>query len=255
MSDSITVSVDLTEFTKALRDYAAVSRLTVAEAVNKKARDFCFNAAEHTKVTEIGGSAFGKGVKVISGTDEKLFHALASAKPGGLGSANFKDAAQKAQARIGKRLGAGPFVRGNSNAKAAAAISQLRFRASRYSQALWYKLVDQLREQTAQAQGGKKGPAKKKKIKNVTANAATETKTFDKPRAILKIEGVEQDHVTEILQRAADAGMRETIADMREYISRKLSGVAEAHSGRKKRSRAIPGAKRGRRPGAKNKSK
>jgi hypothetical protein len=239
MANSVSVTVDLTEFTKALKEYAAVSRRTVSESVNKKARDFCFNAAEHTDVSAENG---------IRDVGYSLFHALAAAKPGGKGSSDFKDAAEKAQERISARFGKGPFPKGSKNRQAANAIQRLRLRARRYSQALWYKLVDQLRSQTSEAKGGKRGPAKKSKIKNTTAKAAIQSGKFDRPQAVLEIVGVETEHVQRVLQEAANLGMRDTILDMRDYINLKLGKVAGDYSGRKARSRAT-GAPRGRRPG------
>ena len=237
---AIRVTVDLSEFNKALREYVDVSRLTISEAVNKKARDFCFNAAEHTDVSADGG---------IRDVDPSLFNALAAAKLGGKGSSDFKSAAETAQERIAARFGQGPFPRGKGNRKAANAIQRLRFRARRYSQALWYKLVDQLRSQTAEANGGKRGPSKKNKIKNTNANAATQSGRFDKPKAVLDIVGVEDTHVQKVLQKAANMGMRDTILDMRDYINLKLGKVAGDYSGRRARSRAT-GAPRGRRKGS-----
>lgn len=238
MAKDIQITVDLTEFNRALKEYTAVSKLTISEAVNKKARDFCFNAAEHAGIAADGA---------IKSVDQGLFHALAAAGPGSKGSGAFKRAAEAAQERIKARFGAGPFPRGKGNAKAANAIQRLRLRATRYSRALWFKLVDQLRSQTSEAKGGKKGPAKKNKIKNTTAKAAIESGKFDRPQAVLEIAGVEQRHVQRVLQNAADAGMRDTILDMRDYIDRKLGKVAGDYSGRKARSRAT-GAPRGRRP-------
>lgn len=237
MADKVTIQVDLTEFNQAMREYVAASKMTVAEAVNKKAADLCFYAADNTDVAP---------QQRMRALPMGLFHALAAAKPGGKGSANFHAAAEAAQERISKKLGSGPFVKGKKNEQAARAIKNLRVRASNYSRAIWYKLAAQIKAQTSAEIKGKRGPAKQNKIKNTSAKAAQESGFTDKPYAVLDITGITEDHSRDVMEKALRRAIPELVADMRTYINRKLSGIASDYSGKGKRSRST-GAPRGRR--------
>ena len=220
MADQIKVTVDLTEFNTAIKEYIFHSKMEISEAVNKKAGDIALFAAKRAKKATRGSYP-----PLSSG----LYNALVAADPK-KSSGPFAKAAEEAQHRIRKKF-SGPIPRGKRNAKAAAYLFSRRSQSAGYSKALFVKLANDLGKAVTGVRVSKK---KQASIDNATGKKAKVSGTFDKPFAVLEIKGVEQDHANNEIEPALQAGVNDAVKDMGKYINRKLRELARKHSGRRR---------------------
>jgi len=202
-NDSVRIRVDTGELERALRDYMAYTSKTLPEAVEKIATDVNFQAFRLCRRTiwkPTNWSEFGGG----QGVDPAFFHALATGKTK-FGVTKF-----------------GAAVKGKGNDKIAEKIFNARTRATNYSAAIFLKLASDL--------GAKiRSRAKAMKIKHAKAKRAH--RKF-RPTIILRVEGLERQHVDDIIQPAMQDGINAVANDKREYINRKIAEGARRHSGR-----------------------
>ena len=220
MADQVKVTVDLTEFNTAIKEYIFHSKMEVSEAVNKKAGDIALFAAKRAKKATKGGyPPFSSG----------LYNALVAADPK-KSSGSFSEGAKMAQHRIRNKF-PGQTVKGKGNEKAAKYLFSRRTGSIGYSKALFIKLAKDLGKTVTGVRVSKK---KEASIDNATGKKAKVSGTFDKPFATLEIQGVEQDHASNEIEPALQAGVDDAVKDMAKYINRKLRQLARKHSGRKK---------------------
>ena len=199
MSDGVSASFDYTEFQKALGQYLAATEKSTTEMVNKKAGDVCLFAARATKSTTVPAKPSKKRMK--------MYHAIAT------GNTKF-----------GKST-SGSAVKGKGNAAIAAKILNKRRAASSYSKAIFVKMAGDLGKLIRS----------KKSTADMTYAKGTPAKKSVKPVAKLKAEGLEDSHLSDILNSSMQAGIDGAVRDMRVYFDRKQAAVAKRFSGRKRR--------------------
>jgi hypothetical protein len=203
MAAPISIKVDLREFNKALKEYVAESKMEIADAINKKAGDIAFRAAVNTPVAK---GITVKDVGIPKG--HPFWHAIATGKT---------------KFGVSKK---GAAVKGKGNKKIANAIFASRKRHISYSRALFLHIAAELGQKV-------KSIRKSSKIENAGGLKADRKGLTDKPRATLKIIGVESSHAP-ILQDALNDGIAWVIKDMAGYVGNKIAKRAKAKSGIKK---------------------
>ena len=208
----VAMNLDVRQFNLALKQYVEHSRLSVSQAVTKQAINFAFRGNKRTQTANKG-----KFPDLSSG----LFNAIAAVNSG---SGTFGETASLAQK---KHLG-GNIGKGRGKAKAAKKLRSRRTGAANYSKALWLKLAVQLGATSIRT-------VKVKQIKNADAEKAKGTRFSDKPKATLHVWGIEEDHLRDVMEPAAQAALGDTVQDMRVYIRRQMAKLAQKHSGRKLR--------------------
>lgn len=220
MAGKVTVKVDMSDFNAAIKQYIQHSKLEIFEAVNKKAGDIALFAAKRAKKASKGSYP-----PLSSG----LYNALVAADPK-KSSGSFSKGAEMAQHRIRNKF-PGQTVRGKGNAKAAKYLFNRRAGSVGYSKALFIKLAKDLGKEVKGVRVSKK---KEASIDNAQGKKARVAWTLNKTFAVLEIKGVEQDHATNEIEPALQAGVDDAVKDMAKYINRKLRQLARKHSGRKK---------------------
>jgi hypothetical protein len=213
MAKSVKVDVNIEDFTKVLRRYVVASKKDVATAVRDKAGDVAFMGAKNTKKADKGQ---------IPPLASGLYNALVAADPKKVGG-DFGFAAQRAQEKIKKKFGAGPFPKGKNNAKAAAYLRNRRAGAASYSKSLWLKMAREL--------GKKVAKLRSDKIKNTEVRQDNMSGFSNVPSVTLRIKGVDQKHASEVLEPAMQAAVDDVSKDMLRYIKRKF----EENAGLRKR--------------------
>jgi len=193
------MKVDLTEFNAAMRNYVKETKMTVAEAVDKKAIDLAFKANQESKRADKG---------TIQPKGSQLYHVLAAT----------------GATRHGKS------VKGKGNKKIADKIASGRTSAVNYNKAIWLKLAADL------GAAVKRLAKRSAKMDHVTGTKSKKGGVTDKPFALLEIgglKGVEAKNMREQLEPALKRAMTTVIKDMRVYIERKIAERAKKYSGRK----------------------
>jgi hypothetical protein len=213
MAKSVSVDVNIADFTKVLRQYVVSSKKDVATAVRDKAGDVAFKGAKNTAKADKGQ---------IPALSSGLYNALVAADPKKVGG-DFGFAAQRAQEKIKDKFGSGPFPRGKNNKKAATYLRNRRAGATGYSKSLWLKLARDL--------GKKVAKLRSDKITNADATQENMSGLSNVPRVSLKISGVDQKHASEVLEPALQAAVDDVAKDMLKYIKRKF----EENAGLRKR--------------------
>jgi len=204
MAKSVSVDVNIADFTKVLRQYVVSSKKDVATAVRDKAGDVAFKGAKNTAKADKGQ---------IPALSSGLYNALVAADPKKVGG-SFGLAAQKAQDKIKGKFGSGPFPRGSTNKKAAIYLRGRRASATGYSKSLWLKMARDL--------GKKVAKLRSDKITNADATAENMSGLSNVPRVSLRITGVDQKHATEVLEPAMQAAVNDVTKDMLAYLKRKF---------------------------------
>jgi hypothetical protein len=199
--DRISATVDVREFTKALQEYVRESSMDAADAVNKKAGDVAFKAAQSLPTV-----AEGRGKIQRIGKKNRLWNAIASG---------------------GTRLGIskkGKAVRGKGNADLAKEIYESRLRHVPYSRAIFLTLAAKMGKKVSKVR-------KSSSIDNAIASKAKTGGAIYTPKAILEILGIQQSH-SPVMVEALTKGLANQVQDMKDYIARKIAKRAQAHSGR-----------------------
>ncbi len=194
MSDRVTIEFDDREFQRALALYLSDTGKNAADVVNDKAKFICIAASKDVPVGN---------VKSEYTRDSKLFNAIATG---------------------GTRLGIpkkGAAVKGKGNAKAAKLIFGRRSSAKGYSRYLWLKMAGEL--------GGKMG----KRAGSMGNANAVKARPSIRPFATLTIEGLEQSHVTKVMEPALQRAVDKEAAGMLKYLADRQAKVAAKRSSRR----------------------
>lgn len=183
MPDGLEIVFDDADFTEALSEYVGVTSKTLTEAINAKAKDVCFKAANETiKPSEVSANIkrYPKGTP--------LWHALAAT-----GATKY-----------------GKAVRGEGNKKLANKIYNSRIRATGFSRAIWRKIASDF------------GASLRGKAAKISAARGIKARKSHKPFAVLLADDLEVDHVRGVMQPAVDRALKHVARDMVKYLSRKM---------------------------------
>lgn len=197
------IQIEDEDFIRALQQYTDLSSQNLTDAINKKAKDLCFEAA---KVMP-RGEPYKDNPK-----GAKIYHVLAA---GGNRAKN----GQSLETRFGKH------PKGKGNKKIANKIATARNTAKNYSRAICLKMAADLGA-TLTRFVNKAG-----KIKHARGKAA---KKGIKIAAYLDVDGLEKSHVQDVIQPAFNKAAKKVEKDMQKHINRKLREAAKKHSGRKR---------------------
>lgn len=210
MADNIKIELDVSEFSRALREYAKVSSRELPEIINHAAIDVAYKAMAQTPRAQKSD---------VIPYESGFYNAL-------LASGKTK------YGRIVKG-----FRGGFKNKELAKAIYRKRLSAISYSKALWLTVakklganVRSLARKSSSIDGGGHGEyvtAKKAKPFTTILDKATVV-----AQATFEIDGIEASHATAVmnsaLQKGIDAVAKKTFAK----IAKKLREAGRRHSGR-----------------------
>ena len=202
--DKVGIDLNNEEFEEAFKQYAILSSKKVAESVNDKAIDLCIKAGKSIEK----GEPYQKWPK-----GHRIYHILAA---GG----NRRKNGESLETRFGKA------PKGKGNKKLANKIAVARNKSKNYSKAICFKLATELGAQL------RSFVARSGKIKYANAQKAKWQEY--KPKAYLDVEGLEKDHVDDVMQPAFTKALPIVAKDMQKYIDRKLREAAKKHSGKKR---------------------
>lgn len=198
------ITIEDEGFVRALQQYTDLTSENTVDAINKKAKDLCFEAAKQMPV----GKPYKDNPK-----GSKIYHVLAA---GGNRAKN----GQSLETRFGKH------PKGKGNKKMANKIAVSRNTASNYSKAICLKMASDIGGYLKRRIIKKSGTIKHARGKRATKGM--------KIKATLDVEGLEKSHVDEVIQPAFNRAAKATTKDIQKYIDRKMKEAAKKHSGKRR---------------------
>ena len=203
--------VDLTEFTRTLRQYVDANKRESSELINKKAKDVAYFASKEVKI------ASAADINKL-GRPHKPRKQGSRAKPRSKTNTLFHVLATKGN-KFGKAS------RGEGNYDLALKTFNSRRKSTHYSKALFTKLARQIAGKVYEF--NKNPDARGRASIDGTKATKASPKTLT---ATLEIPGLETSHYQDVMKPALEKGLRMAIKDMQQYLQRKLQEVADKYS-------------------------